>query len=49
MCPVCISTVALTVAGATSTAGLTALLVSRLRGKKGPKKNPIQASNPKGD
>jgi hypothetical protein len=48
MCPVCISTVALTVAGATSTGGLAALLVSRLRGKKRPKRTPIQTSNPKG-
>jgi hypothetical protein len=48
MCPVCISTVAVAVAGATSTAGLAALLVSRLRGKKRPEKTPIQASNLKG-
>jgi hypothetical protein len=30
MCPICISTVALTVAGATSTGGLTAFVVKKL-------------------
>ena len=38
MCPVCISTVALTVAGATSTGGLTALVVKKLLPKGSPNK-----------
>ncbi len=33
MCPVCIANMALTVAGATSTGGLTALIVTRFRAK----------------
>ncbi len=33
MCPVCITTAALMVAGATSTGGLTALVVKTLRAK----------------
>ena len=33
MCPVCIANMALTVAGATSTGGLTALIVTRVRAK----------------
>ena len=37
MCPACITTVALMVAGATSTGGLTALVVKRLRAKTGAK------------
>jgi hypothetical protein len=37
MCPVCIATVAQIVAGATSTGGLTALVVSKLRAKTGAK------------
>jgi len=39
MCPVCISTVALTVAGATSTGGLTAFVVKKLLPKSGPNKS----------
>ena len=38
MCPVCISTVALAVAGATSTGGLTALVVKKLLTKSVPNK-----------
>lgn len=38
MCPACITTVALMVAGATSTGGLTALVVKKLRGKSSAKK-----------
>jgi len=41
MCPACITTVALVVAGATSTGGLTALVVKTLRAKTGAK-----SSNP---
>ncbi len=37
MCPACITTVALVVAGATSTGGLTALVVKTLRAKTGAK------------
>jgi len=37
MCPACIATVALMVAGATSTGGLTAFVVKRLRAKTGAK------------
>ena len=33
MCPVCIATAAWIAAGATSTGGISALVVSRLRGK----------------
>lgn len=33
MCPVCIATVAWITAGTTSTGGISALIVSRLRGK----------------
>jgi hypothetical protein len=33
MCPVCIATVALIAAGTTSTGGISALVMSRLRGK----------------
>jgi hypothetical protein len=40
MCPVCISTVALTVAGATSTGGLTAFVVKKLLPKSGANKSP---------
>lgn len=40
MCPACISTVTLAVVGATSTGGLAALVVRKLRGGKGPKKSP---------
>ena len=35
MCPACLTTVALTVAGATSTGGLAALLAAKLRRKSG--------------
>lgn len=35
MCPACIATVALMVAGATSTGGLTVLVVKKLRAKTG--------------
>ena len=35
MCPACITTVALIVAGATSTGGLTALVVKKRRAKTG--------------
>ncbi len=38
MCPVCLSTAALMVAGATSTGGLTALAVKKLRPKTSAKK-----------
>jgi hypothetical protein len=34
MCPVCITTMALVVAGSTSTGGLTALVVKKLHAKK---------------
>ncbi|MGH7493342.1 MAG: hypothetical protein ACREOO_13255 [bacterium] len=37
MCPACITTAALIVAGATSTGGLTALVVKKLRAKTGAK------------
>ncbi len=37
MCPACITTVARVVAGATSTGGLTALVVKNLRAKTGAK------------
>jgi hypothetical protein len=37
MCPVCIATVAQMVAGATSTGGLTALVMNRLRARTGAK------------
>jgi hypothetical protein len=37
MCPACITTAALMVAGATSTGGLTALVVKTLRAKTGAK------------
>jgi len=40
MCPACLTTVALTVASASSTGGLAALLARRLRAKTGPKKGP---------
>ncbi len=38
MCPACIATVALIAAKASSTGGLTALVVTKLRPKTGPKK-----------
>ncbi len=38
MCPACLTTAALMVAGATSTGGLTALVVKNLRAKAGAKK-----------
>jgi hypothetical protein len=37
MCPACIATMALIVAGATSTGGLTALVAKKLRAKSGAK------------
>jgi hypothetical protein len=37
MCPACLSTAALILVGTTSTGGLTALVVTRLRGKTGAK------------
>ncbi len=37
MCPACLTTVALAVAGATSTGGLTGLVVKALRAKPGAK------------
>ena len=37
MCPACLTTVALAVVGAASTAGSVALLARRLRVKRGPK------------
>ena len=37
MCPVCITTVTLIVAGATSTGGLTTVIVKKLRAKTGAK------------
>jgi hypothetical protein len=40
MCPACLTTVALTVVGATSTGGLVAFLARRLPGKKRPKQSP---------
>ena len=52
MCPVCISTVALTVAGATSTGGLTALVVKKLLPKSGlnrPHRSPGQKESFPGD
>ena len=39
MCPACLTTVALTVVGATSTGGLATLLARRLRVKRGPKRS----------
>ena len=42
MCPVCISTMALMVAGATSTSGLTALAVKKFYPKNGAKKIVLQ-------
>ncbi|MEA2626908.1 MAG: hypothetical protein QOD06_2953 [Candidatus Binatota bacterium] len=45
MCPACISTVALAVAGLTSTGGLAALLTSRLRAGKVPKKEPHRSAD----
>ncbi len=38
MCPACLTAAALAVAGATSTGGLTALVVKKLRAKNGTKK-----------
>lgn len=38
MCPVCITSMALMVAGGTSAGGLTALVVKKLRGKSSAKK-----------
>jgi hypothetical protein len=38
MCPACIATAALVVAGATSAGGMTALVVEKLRAKTGAKK-----------
>ena len=43
MCPVCFATLALIAAGATSTAGVTALVVKRLRAKHGA--DPIEGIN----
>jgi hypothetical protein len=42
VCPVCISTMALMVAGATSTSGLTALVVKKFYPKNGAKKIVLQ-------
>ena len=48
MCPACLTTVALMVTGASSTGGLTALVVKKLRTKSGAKStNPANES--KGD
>jgi hypothetical protein len=43
MCPACIASTAWAVAGITSTGGLTALVVKKLRTKSGPKKKPPQS------
>jgi hypothetical protein len=45
MCPACLTTVALTAVGATSTGGLAALLARTLRTKRGPKKIPRPPEN----
>jgi hypothetical protein len=48
MCPVCISTIALTVAGATSTGGVTAFVVKKFLPKGGTNKtrqNPDQKAD----
>ena len=46
MCPACIATVAWIAAGTTSTGGISALVVSRFRGKKlRDKKNPEPITN----
>ena len=42
MCPACIATAAWAVAGVTSTSGLTALVVKKVRAKSGAKKIPPQ-------
>jgi hypothetical protein len=48
MCPVCMTTAALMVAGAASTSGLTALVVKKLRAKSDTEKsNP--STEPKGE
>ena len=39
MCPACLTTAALAVASATSTGGLTALVVKKLRARTGAKRN----------
>ncbi len=43
MCPACIATLALIAAGATSTGGLTALVVHKLRANRGAKKTGAKA------
>jgi hypothetical protein len=45
MCPACITTAAVVVAGATSPGGLTALIVRKLRGYSNAEKTPIQAQS----
>jgi hypothetical protein len=42
MCPLCISTAALAVAGATSTGGLAAILARRLGARERPKQMPAR-------
>jgi hypothetical protein len=48
MCPVCISAMAVIVAGATSTGGLTALVVKKLNPKGGGKKMARQTNSKEG-
>jgi hypothetical protein len=42
MCPACLTTLALTVVGATSTGGVVALFARRLLGKQGPNSAPAR-------